>query len=140
MVEQGAELAHAARFAGRGLVRIDPERCVDALVLRRLERAPTGVDPGSDRDDARDAGGAGTVERPLRRLERVEVRVGVDHAARRGGHVVDPREERLRRPDPGDRFGAAVRDVVPGDVDGHPEGFEDPLRGLGQVRRERDGG
>ena len=81
VVEQSAELGDARRLGRRGLVRVDPERRIDAVVRGQVERPPARVDPRADRDHARDSRPrARAVERTLRLLERVEVRVGVDHA------------------------------------------------------------
>jgi len=75
------ELAQLVEVGRRtGLVRMDPEGRVDALVrLGELERPATAGDGGGDVDDARDAGASGALEY----LGGVvaEVRVGVDHAA-----------------------------------------------------------
>ena len=83
MREQLAELVDALRLRRRGLMRIDAERRVDAVVrLGDRERSATRVDPGADRDDPRHAG----LARPLDEgrcvlLARVEMRVRVGHCA-----------------------------------------------------------
>jgi hypothetical protein len=84
LVEQPAQLVEPLRLAGSRLVRIDPEGGVDAVGGGELERATAGVDPGPDRDHARDACHAGALEGCVGILERVEVRVGVDHAGASG--------------------------------------------------------
>ena len=96
-----------------------------------LDRRADGEDPRhARRPRARDDRRVGVVER-------VEVRVRVDHAA--GAGRVDAREERRRRARSRrpPRRPAARRGRARGRRTA--ERGEDPRRGLGQVRRERDG-
>ena len=80
MREQLAERVEVGLLPG--LVRMDPERRRDAfLALRDREGRAARVEARADRDDARDARGPRPVERTGRVLERVEVRVRVDHSA-----------------------------------------------------------
>ena len=81
--EQLAQLVEPRRVGLGGLVRMDPERCEDAVVpLGDRERLAAGVEARADRDDPVDAGLARARDELVRRLRaRVEVRVGVDHAA-----------------------------------------------------------
>ena len=60
---------------------IDAECRVDAVVrLGELEHGTAGSEAGADRDHAVHPGLARPCERGIRILERIEVRVGVDHA------------------------------------------------------------
>ena len=67
---------------------MDAERGEDTVLgVRERKRRATRVDACADRDHPSDTGGAGTRKRVLRRpVERVEMRVGIDHevAARAG--------------------------------------------------------
>ena len=61
---------------------IDPEHRVHAVVsVGQGESRLARVDPGTDRDNGRNAGFAGALDGAVRVLEGVEVRVGVDHAS-----------------------------------------------------------
>ena len=65
-----------------GFVRMKPERGENAFVsLGELERATAGRNRRPDRDDPGHAGFPCPNERPVRVVERVQVRVRVDHAA-----------------------------------------------------------
>src|SRR5262245_33104727 len=67
---------------------VDAERGEHALVLLgELESGSARVETRSDRDNARDAGGTRTLEQRHRVIARVEVRVGVDHAAAVGASM-----------------------------------------------------
>ena len=99
MLDQSAELVEPRRLGSAGLVRVDPDGRVDALLrLGDRKRGPTGFDPRADRDDPRDADCSGSLDEERRGLlTAVEVRVGVDHArsvtrrALRGaGRVAEP--------------------------------------------------
>ena len=82
VVEELRQSGHLL-VAGRPcVVWMDAEHGEHPLLrLGQLENAPTRVEAGADRDHPRDAGLAGPRERRARVVERVEVRVGVDHAA-----------------------------------------------------------
>ena len=82
VAQQLAQLADPAGLALRRLVRVDAEGGVDAVVFRELERPPAGVDARPDRDDARHPRLASAYDGDRRLLERIEVRVCVDHVAR----------------------------------------------------------
>ena len=89
VLEQVAKLLDTIRLRPSCLVRVDAERGEDTrlLVARKRERGAARVDPRADRDHPRHAGRARTRQRFVRRaVERVEMRVGVDHdvAARAG--------------------------------------------------------
>ena len=102
--EQRAQLVQPPRLGGGRLVRVDPERRVDAVVRPgERERCPARLDPGPDGHDARHprrtrSGG----ERLCRLRARVEVRVRVDHDAAVGGRCAGraarPPRCRKRRP------------------------------------------
>ena len=105
--EQLAQLVDAPGFVAPGLVRVDAERRVDAVVpLGQSQGRAARLDAGADRDDPRHAGRACARDRSRRVLERVEVRVRVDHAARGALHArelvgddllrIELREERSR--------------------------------------------
>jgi len=64
------------------LVWVDAQRCVDTVVGgSKLEGGPARGEPGADCDHAAHADLARTRECALRVLERIEVRVGIDHTA-----------------------------------------------------------
>jgi len=89
MGEKLAELADPLGFGRRGLMRIDADRRRHALVrVGDRERGMTRLDSGPDRDDPCHARRARAQEQLLRVLvARVEVRVGVDHAAGAGSSM-----------------------------------------------------
>ena len=81
VTEQLAELVDPVRLLPTRLVRIDSEHRPHAVLGCKRERRPRRLDPGSDRDHARDAGFAGAGEQLAGGLvAAVEMRVGVDHA------------------------------------------------------------
>jgi hypothetical protein len=81
--EQVAQLVEPRGVGLRGLVGMDPERGEDAIVPGGdRERLAAGVEARTDRDDPVDAGLERLRDELVRRFcARVEVRVGVDHAA-----------------------------------------------------------
>ena len=89
MAEQLAELVEPVRVGLVGVVGVDAEGGVDAVVLLgERERLVRAGDAGRDRDHAVDAGGAGSLE-DLGRLVGVEVRVRVDHARPSSSSTID---------------------------------------------------
>src|SRR5581483_1626541 len=79
--EQLCELVDPVAL-GVGLVRMDPENREDALVAAgEVEGDPAALDRRPDGQDSRHAGLGRSPNRGLRILERIEMRVRVDHAA-----------------------------------------------------------
>ena len=89
MAQQLAELADPLRLARRGLVRVDPERGVDPLSgYGERQGSPARLDSRPDRDDALvTPASRARASAPRGILERVEVRVRVDHAAGAGASI-----------------------------------------------------
>ncbi len=83
MSQELAELGEALGLGLPGLVRVDPERGMHALVtLGDRERRPARLDAGADRDDSGDAGCLCALDQGRSGLvARVEMRVRVGHAA-----------------------------------------------------------
>src|SRR5205807_3910798 len=83
VAEELAKLRDACRVVAPGLVRVNPERRVHALVLvRQTERRASGVDPRTHGDDSRDARVAPAADEGRSSVRGgVEVRVRVDHAS-----------------------------------------------------------
>ena len=83
MSQELAELGEALGLGLPGLMRVDPERGMHAVVpLGDRERRPTRVDAGADRDDSGDAGCLCALDQGRGGLvARVEMRVRVGHAA-----------------------------------------------------------
>jgi hypothetical protein len=78
--EQGAQLLETLGLPGARPVRVDAQGGEDAALGRgERERGPARRDPRADRDHPADAGVARPREGGAGLLERVEVRVGVDH-------------------------------------------------------------
>ena len=83
MSQELAELGEALGLRLRGLVRVDPQRGMHALMtLGDRQRRPARLDAGADRDDSGDAGCLCPLDQGRSRLvARVEMRVRVGHAA-----------------------------------------------------------
>ena len=138
-VEQLAQLADAVRLLAGRLVRVDPERREDAVVLLGdRERSAAGLDSRPDRDHARHPHLVCPRDRCARLLERVEVRVGVDHAAVTRGSERRSAGRAARRLDPRDRRRPSVRHLLPADVVRLAERSQDSRRRVGQVRGQSD--
>lgn len=85
MGEERAHLAHVVVVDRAGLVRMDAEDRRDPGVpLGKLERATAAGDGRADGEDAADARVVCARDCRVGVVERVEVRVGVDHAAAAG--------------------------------------------------------
>ena len=138
MREQLAELVEPAGLRRRRLVRVDAERRVrrPSCALGDRERGAARVDPGADRDDPRDAGGARALdERRRGSVARVEVRVrcrsrgavvGASMRGKSGGAGAMPVARGVQ----------PVGDRVPADArPARAERREDPRRRLREVRR-----
>ena len=124
----------------RRLVRVDAE---DREHLRmsvcELERGARALDRRADREDPLHACLARSANELVRRVRaRVEVRMGVDHAAVAGASRRG--KSGCRRLDAAGRDGLPDGDVLPGEIVGLTERLEDPRRRLREIRRQRDRG
>ena len=129
VLEQVDEFADPCSVLPPGVVRVDPEGRRHALhFLGNPKRSTTGGDPRADRDDPRNAYGAGPLDQKSGGLVApVQMGVGVDHEvlitrvrSRRGRssrRLLEPGKERRCRLDSLRLPGEAVGDERP--VDSH---------------------
>ena len=96
--------------------------------IGEVERSAAALDRRADGEDPRHARVTRASDDCVGIVERIEMRVRVDHA---GGRLFDPRKERRRRLDPVGRLGGLRPDAVDREVGGLAERVQNPWRRLG---------